>query len=88
MTDPNLCVLTRVVDDSDPFWDTRITIIDTMEGLKARFDLSKDGPIRLATPEGQSGQTFYQTVDPRRKRDIRKIKSPGAPGSDATSCHN
>jgi hypothetical protein len=37
MNDPKLCVLTRVTDSSDPCWDENITIIDTLEGLRARF---------------------------------------------------
>jgi hypothetical protein len=45
MTDNrNLCVLTRVIDDTDPAWDTRMTVIDTIEGIRAKFDLSKGVP--------------------------------------------
>jgi hypothetical protein len=40
----NLCVLTRLIDSSDPCWDESLAVIDTLEGLCDKFDLSRGVP--------------------------------------------
>ena len=61
MNDPKLCVLTRVfTDPSDAFWNEAITIIDTLEGLRARFDLSRGVPFGWRLLKGNAARRHIQ----------------------------
>ena len=56
----DLCVLTKVVDDSDPHWNEAITIVDTLEGLRRKFDLSQGIPYGWKLLRGKQAQRFLK----------------------------
>jgi hypothetical protein len=60
MNDQKLCVLTRNVDSSDPCWDENITIVDTIEGLRTRFDLSRGVPFGWRLLKGKAARRYLE----------------------------
>jgi hypothetical protein len=60
MNDPKLCVLTRITDSSDPCWDENITIVDTLEGLRARFNLSRGVPFGWRLLRGKAARRHLE----------------------------
>lgn len=72
----DLCVLTRITDGSDPDFDERITIIDTLEGLKRKFDLSRGVPFGWELLQGKAAQQFIEKIEynEARYQQARKNK--------------
>jgi hypothetical protein len=61
MNDPKqMCILTRTVDSGDAFWNEAITIIDTLEGLRARFDLSRGVPFGWRLLRGKAARRHIE----------------------------
>jgi hypothetical protein len=56
----DLCVLTRITDDNDPEFDERVTLIDTLAGIKAKFDLSKGVPFGWQLLRGKRARRFLK----------------------------
>jgi hypothetical protein len=57
-----LCVLTRIIDDSDDDWATCMTLVDTMAGLKATVDLSNGVPRGWLLLEGKEAKRFLEAL--------------------------
>jgi hypothetical protein len=60
MDDDELCVLTRVIDSSDPNWDCSATVIGTLESIKSSFDLSKGVPFGWRLLRGKQARRFLK----------------------------
>jgi hypothetical protein len=58
----SLCVLTRIIDDSDVDWATALTLVDTMASLKARVDLSNGVPYGWLLLEGEAAKRFLEAL--------------------------
>ena len=63
MLKPNLCVLTRVIDSTDPCWDKSLTLIDTIEGLRDKFDLSRGVPYGWRLLKGKAALRFIKRMN-------------------------
>jgi hypothetical protein len=60
--DNSLCVLTRIIDDSDSDWATALTVIDTKAGLKTRGYLSNGVPYGWLFLEGKAAKRFLKAL--------------------------
>lgn len=70
-----LCVLTRVVDDSDPHWNYALTIVDTIEGLRRKFDLSQGVPYGWRLIRGKAAQRFLKWMTREEMKYQREQES-------------
>ena len=77
-TNGELCVLTRVIDGSDPIWDERATAIGTLEQLRETFDLSKGIPYGWRLLKGKKARRFLRNLgkdEARYQRDMAARKN-------------
>jgi hypothetical protein len=59
---PELWVLTRVIDDSDRHWDLRFTISGSPERIQSLVDLSLGIPPGWQLLQGQAAREFLETA--------------------------
>lgn len=62
-SDKDLCVLSLITNATDPNWDERLTIIDTMANLSAKFDLSKGIPYGWQLLKGKAARRFLAKLE-------------------------
>jgi hypothetical protein len=67
---PDLCVLSVLVDGSNPAWDERIMLVGTEEFLAARFDLEKLPPGSIFL-KGQAAREFIREAE-REEANYRR----------------
>jgi hypothetical protein len=73
-----LWILTKIVDDSHPCWDTRQTVIGTPESIKRSFDLSKGVPHGWRLLRGKKARRYLhramkQELLYQREQQIRRV---------------
>jgi hypothetical protein len=74
--DDEFCVLTRVIDSSDPNWDYSATVIGTLEFIERSFDLCKGVPFGWRLLRGKKARRFLrwslkQELPYQREQQIR-----------------
>jgi hypothetical protein len=77
MQKPDLCALTRVIDSSDPCWDVSTTIVDTLEGLRAKFDLSNGVPYGWRLLKGKAARKHIQRAIREERRYRQQMAGIG-----------
>jgi hypothetical protein len=75
----DLCVLTRITNSSDPLWDESLTIIDTLAGLRSKFDLSRGIPYGWRLLKGKAARRFIRDSlrEERRYQRQQAAKNAG-----------
>ncbi len=58
--EPELWVLTRVIDGSDSDWDESVTIAGTPERIRSMFDLSRGVPFGWRLLKGKKAERFLR----------------------------
>jgi hypothetical protein len=53
-------VLTRVIDETDPLWDERATIVGSPEQINAMFDLSDGVPFGWRLLKGKQATRWIE----------------------------
>jgi hypothetical protein len=76
----DLCVLTRVFDAGDAHWNEAVMIVDTLEGLKQRFDLSKGIPFGWGLLRGKKARRFLSRAFLEEQRYRRQKAAEHAMG--------
>ena len=75
---PDLCVLTRVIDDHDPMWDESMTLIDTRSRIREKFPNGIPHGWKLL--KGKAAMRFLKKMGPaeaRYRRDQEARRSAG-----------
>jgi hypothetical protein len=69
-----LWALTRMIDSGDPCWDESLTLIDTIEGLRDKFDLSRGVPYGWRLFKGKAALRFIKRMS-REELEYQKQQS-------------
>lgn len=75
-TSPELFVLTRVIDATNPHWDERMTIVGTRAQISQTIDLSRGVPFGWRLLRGKRARRFlkWASAEEARWRREQEIK--------------
>jgi hypothetical protein len=76
----DILVLTRVVDGSDPDWDSRATLVGTWEHLNSIVDLSRGVPYGWRLLRGKKAGRFLKRATKDELRWQREQAAQKAAG--------
>lgn len=78
-TTPELFVLTRIIDDTTPHWDERVSLVGTKESISKTVDLSRGVPFGWVLLRGKKARRFlrWSIAQESAWRREQQLKSKG-----------